>query len=103
MQIIPRRVTVFLQKCTETVETKKGFIIPEVVGESQPMILGRLRSIGIEDKIVFDDSFGRKLSVNDGQMVLFEKGRGTQVNIKGEDYICIDKDFIVALINDYEN
>ena len=102
LQIIPRKVTVFLKRCTETTETKKGFIIPEAVGEAQPMILGKICTMGVNDNIVFDDSFGRKLPVKNGQTVIFEKGRGTPFSIKGEEYISIDKDFIVALVNNYE-
>lgn len=102
LQIIPTEQCVLLEKAVEEKNTKMGFIIPEAVGEAQPMVVGTITTMGIEEAIDFKTTYGETVDLKHGTKVLFERGRGTVVEIKGNEYILIPLRFVTALVNNYD-
>lgn len=101
-KIIPDANSIILKRSVETKVTKKGFIIPEAVGESQALIIGTVTTMGEEDGFLFTTSYGKGIRIKEGQKVLFEKGKGTPVYIKDEEFIFIEKCYVVAIIEGYD-
>lgn len=101
-RIIPKEKCILLQRAVEEKTTKMGFIIPEAVGEAQPMVVGKVITMGLDEEIDFHTAYGKVVKIKDGQRVLFERGRGTMVYVKGEECIYIPLQFVTALLDDYE-
>lgn len=102
IKIIPQEDSILLKKSVEEKQTSVGFIIPEAVGEAQALIIGTVTTMGIDKPFLFKTAYGDEVPIYNGEKVLFEKGRGTSVNIEGEEYIFLNKRFVVALYNEYE-
>ena len=102
LQIIPTHEAILLKRSVEEKNTKHGFIIPEAVGEAQPMVVGTVTTMGKNLNVDFHTTYGEKVPITDGQRVLFERGRGTTVTIDGEEYIFIKLRFVTALIDNYD-
>lgn len=98
--IIPQEDSILLKRSVKEKQTNVGFIIPEVVGEAQAMIVGTITTMGIDKPYIFKTAYGENIEIYDGQKVLFEKGRGTPVYIEGEEYIFLNKRFVVALYDE---
>lgn len=102
LNIIPQENSVLVKRAVEEKQTSVGFIIPEAVGEAQALIIGVLVTMGTKKPFMFKTAYGEEIPIYNKQKVLFEQGRGTPVYVDGEEYIFLDKRFIVALYNEDE-
>ena len=98
--VIPREDYVILEIDTKDKETNVGFIIPQAVDEAQALVRGIVRTIGTDKGFIFKDAYGESHTVYEGQLVLFEKGRGTVKVINDKEYIFINKNYIIAFIDE---
>lgn len=102
INIIPQENSFLVKRAVKEKKTDSGFIIPEAVGEAQALIIGVITTMGIDKPFSFKTAYGEYMEIKDGQKVLFEKGRGTPVYVNGEEYIFLDRRFVVALYEEDE-
>jgi chaperonin GroES len=75
-------------------KTKGGIILPDTAKEKPQQ--GKIIAVG-KGKIM-DDGTVAPMAVKEGDKVLFGKYSGNEVNHKGEDYLLIREEDILAIV-----
>lgn len=92
--IKPLSNRVIVERIESESESEGGIIIPDVAKE--PSYEGRVMAVGPGLR----DEKGNRipLDVSEGDVVLFSKFAGSEVTIDGEDYLIIQEDDILAIL-----
>lgn len=93
MSFRPLHDRVLVERVEEDV-TSGGIVIPDNAKEKPSR--GKVLAIG--DGKQLDDGSRQPLSVKEGDLVLFGKFAGTEVQIEGQDYLVIREDDIMGVI-----
>ena len=93
MKIRPLHDRVVVRRLEGESKTKGGIIIPDTAKEKP--IEGEVLAVG--NGRVLKDGSVRKLEVKVGDVVLFGKYTGTEVEIAGEPHIVLREDDILAI------
>ncbi len=96
MKVKPLYDRVLVKRLEIEEKTEGGIIIPDAAKE-KPM-QGEVIAVG-EGK-VSDDGKVIPLKVKVGDRVLFSKYAGTEVKIKGEEYLIMREDDIMAIVEE---
>ncbi len=96
MKVKPLYDRVLIKRIEEEEKTEAGIIIPDAAKE-KPM-QGEVIAVG--EGRVSDDGKVIPLKVKVGDKVLFSKYAGTEVKIKGEEYLIMREDDIMAIIEE---
>ncbi|MBK46674.1 MAG: co-chaperone GroES [Gammaproteobacteria bacterium] len=95
MNIRPLHDRVIVRRMEEEKKSPGGIVIPDSATEKP--IKGEVLAIG-KGKIL-ESGDVRPLDVKVGDMILFGKYSGTEVNVDGEELLVMREDDITAIIN----
>ncbi|MGB9761371.1 MAG: co-chaperone GroES [Caldimicrobium sp.] len=96
MKIRPLYDRILVQRIEEEQRTESGIIIPDTAKEKP--IMGKVIAVG--DGRLMDNGQIQPLKVKEGDKVLFSKYAGTEIKIKGEEYLIMREDDILAIIEE---
>lgn len=94
MKIRPLGEKVLVQRVEAEAVTAGGIVLPESAKEKPQR--GKVVSVG--DGKLLDDGSRSKLTVKKGDEVLFSSYAGTEIKIKGEEYLIMDESSIMAIV-----
>ena len=94
MNIRPLNDRVVIKRMTEERTTAGGIVLPDSATEKP--IRGEVMAVGTGKRLDSGDT--RPMAVKVGDNVLFGKYSGTEVKIDEEDYIVMNEDDILAII-----
>jgi len=94
MKIRPLADKVLVQRLEAETKTAGGIVIPDSAKEKPQR--GKIISIG-KGKVL-DDGTLKKMQVKKGDVVLFTSYAGTEVKIKGTEYLIMNESDIMAVI-----
>jgi chaperonin GroES len=94
MKIRPLQDRLIVKRIDEEDKTKGGIIIPDSAKEKPQE--GKVVAVG-KGK-VGEDGTVQKMDVKKGDVVLFGKYAGTEVNIEGEEHLIIREDDVLGVI-----
>jgi len=94
MDIRPLHDRVLVKRLEEDQLTKTGLIIPDTAKEKP--IQGEVVAAGAGRRL--KDGSVRKLEVQKGQRILFEKWAGNEVKLEGVDHLILREDEILGVI-----
>ncbi|MBJ41116.1 MAG: co-chaperone GroES [Gammaproteobacteria bacterium] len=95
MNIRPLHDRVIVRRMEEEKTSPGGIVIPDSATEKP--VKGKVLAVG-KGKIT-DSGDVRPLDVKVGDIILFGKYSGTEVNVDGEDLLVMREDDITAIIN----
>ena len=95
MNIRPLHDRVIIRRMEEEKTSPGGIVIPDSATEKP--VKGKVLAVG-KGKIT-DSGDVRPLDVKVGDIILFGKYSGTEVNVDGEDLLVMREDDITAIIN----
>ena len=95
MNIRPLHDRVIIRRMEEEKTSPGGIVIPDSATEKP--VKGEVLAVG-KGKIA-DSGDVRPLDVKVGDIILFGKYSGTEVNVDGEDLLVMREDDITAIIN----
>ncbi|MEZ0343656.1 MAG: co-chaperone GroES [Caldimicrobium sp.] len=96
MKIRPLYDRILVQRIEEEQRTESGIIIPDTAKEKP--IMGKVIAVG--DGRLMDNGQIQPLKVKEGDKVLFSKYAGTEIKLKGEEYLIMREDDVLAIIED---
>ncbi len=94
MKIRPLADKVLVQRLDAKTKTAGGIVIPDSAKEKPQR--GKIISVG-KGKVL-DDGTLKKMQVKKGDLVLFTSYAGTEVKIKGAEYLIMNESDIMAVI-----
>ncbi|HLC49392.1 MAG TPA: co-chaperone GroES [Candidatus Andersenbacteria bacterium] len=95
MKIQPLYDKVVVKPLTDKEVTASGIVLPDSVNKEKPME-GEVVAVGAGKRM--DNGSIAPMSVKVGDKVLFTKYAPDEVEVDGEDYLVIDEDKILAII-----
>ena len=95
MQLKPLRDRVVVRRAEEEQVTSGGIIIPGTASEKP----SRGEVIAVGNGVRDNNGELQALDVTVGNIVLFNKHAGTEVNVDNEDFVIMHEEEIVAVIN----
>ncbi len=99
MKLRPLYDKVVVERLEEKEErTPSGIIIPDTAKEKPQ--LGKVVAVG-PGKLL-DNGEVKPLSVKEGDVVLFNKYAGNEVEMEGKVYLVMSEDEILAVVEDYQ-
>lgn len=96
MKIRPLHDRILVQRIEEEQRTEAGIIIPDTAKEKP--IMGKVLAVG--DGRILDNGQKQPLTVKVGDKILFSKYAGTEIKIKGEEYLIMREDDVLAIIEE---
>lgn len=96
MKIKPLHDRLLVKRIEEEEKTEGGIIIPDTAKEKP--IMGRVMAIG-QGKVL-DNGQRIPLTVKEGDKILFSKYAGTEIKMKGEEFLIMREDDVLAIIED---
>jgi chaperonin GroES len=96
MKIKPLHDRILVQRIEEEQRTESGIIIPDTAKEKP--IMGKVIAVG--DGRLLDNGQRQPLTVKEGDKILFSKYAGTEIKIKGEEYLIMREDDVLAIIEE---
>jgi len=96
MKIRPLADKVLVQRLEAKNKTAGGIVLPDAAKEKPQR--GKIISVG-QGKLL-DDGSRREMQVKKGNMVLFTSYAGTEVKVGGKEYLIMDEENIMAVIED---
>lgn len=96
MKIKPLYDRILVQRIEEEQKTESGIIIPDTAKEKP--IMGKVIAVG-EGRLL-ENGQKQPLIVKEGDKILFSKYAGTEIKIKGEEYLIMREDDVLAIIQD---
>ncbi|GMV43254.1 MAG: 10 kDa chaperonin [Myxococcales bacterium] len=94
MKITPLHDRVIVKRLDSEQVSKGGIIIPDTAKEKP--IEGRVIAAG-QGKVL-EDGTRRKLTVKEGDKILFGKYAGTEIKIDGDEHLIMREDDILGII-----
>ncbi len=96
MKIKPLHDRILVQRIEEEQKTESGIIIPDTAKEKP--IMGKVIAVG--DGKLLDNGQKQPLTVKEGDKILFSKYAGTEIKIKGEEYLIMREDDVLAIVEE---
>jgi len=96
MKIRPLADKVLVQRLEAETKTAGGIVLPDTAKEKPQR--GKVISVG-QGKLL-DDGSRSNVQVKKGDVVLFTSYGGTEVKIKGKEYLIMDEPDIMAVIEE---
>jgi len=96
MKVRPLYDRILVQRIEEEQRTESGIIIPDTAKEKP--IMGKVMAVG--DGRLMENGQIQPLKVKEGDKVLFSKYAGTEIKLKGEEFLIMREDDILAIIED---
>jgi len=96
MRIRPLHDRILVQRIEEEEKTEAGIIIPDTAKEKP--VMGKVIAVG--DGRILENGQKQPLTVKEGDKILFGKYAGTEVKIKGEEYLIMREDDVLAIIEE---
>ena len=94
MQVRPLHDRVLVKRFSEEEKSKGGIIIPDTAKEKP--VQGEIIAVG--QGRVSEDGKLRPLDVKKGDRVLFGKYAGTEIKIDGDEFMIMDENDILAVV-----
>ena len=91
----PLHDRLLIQRLSEEEKTAGGIYIPETAKEKPQE--GRVIAVGSGKRT--EDGKSLPLEVKSGDQILFSKYAGTELKLKGEEYLMIREDDVLGIIN----
>jgi chaperonin GroES len=95
MMIQPLHDRVVIQRLEEKEQVRGGIIIPDTVKEKP--LQGKVVAVGTGK--ILADGRRRKMSVSEGNRILFSKYAGNEVKLNDQEYLILSEDEILAVID----
>ncbi|QJA06069.1 co-chaperone GroES [Thermosulfurimonas marina] len=96
MKIKPLHDRILVKRLEEEEKTESGIIIPDTAKEKP--VMGKVIAVG--DGRILENGQKQPLAVKEGDKILFGKYAGTEVKIKGEEYLIMREDDVLAIIEE---
>lgn len=96
MKIQPLHDKVVIKPLSESEVTASGIVLPDSASKEKPME-GEVVAVGSGKRM--DNGTVAPMSVKVGDKVLFTKYAPDEVEVDGEEYLVIDEDKILAIVN----
>jgi chaperonin GroES len=96
MKVTPLQDRVIVKRLEGREMSKGGIIIPDTAKEKP--IEGRVVAVG-QGKYL-EDGTRRKLTVKEGDKVLFGKYAGTEIKIEGDEHLIMREEDILGIVED---
>ncbi len=96
MKIKPLHDRILVKRIEEEEKTEAGIIIPDTAKEKP--IMGKVMAVG-QGKVL-DNGQRIPLTVKEGDKILFSKYAGTEIKMKGEEFLIMREDDVLAIIED---
>ena len=97
MKFDPLHDKVVIKPLSQEEMTASGLVLPDTVDKEKPME-GEVVAVGPGRRL--DNGEVAPMSVATGNKVLFTKYAPDEVEVDGEEYLVIEEDKILAIIND---
>lgn len=94
MGVRPIRDKILIKRIDVAETTKGGIIIPDTAAEKPKE--GEVVAVG--SGMLMPDGSVKPLEVKAGERVLFGQYGGTEISLEGEDYIILDANGVLAVI-----
>ena len=94
MKLRPLHDRILIQRLDEGEQQVGGIIIPDTAKEKPQQ--GKVIAAGIGK--VKDDGERQPLDVKAGDLILFGKYAGQEINLEGEDYLIVREDEVLGVI-----
>ena len=94
MKVKPLHDNILVKRVEEQEKTKGGIYIPDSAKEKQAE--GLVKAVG--SGRIGKDGKVKPLAVKVGDRILFQKYAGTDVKVGGEEFIIMDEDSVMAII-----
>ncbi len=94
MNIKPLGNRVVIQVLKEREETESGIVLPESAKEEPKQ--GKVVAVGPGKTL--DTGEKAPLQVSEGDRVIFSEYAGTEVELKGEEYLILREDDVLAIV-----
>jgi chaperonin GroES len=98
LQFRPLADRVIVKKVEKSEITPGGIIIPKTVGDHEQAWQGEVISVGPGKKL--DNGTVVEPGVKTGDIVVIGKYLGNEIKIEGEDYIIVQGDDILGVVED---
>ncbi|MCS7279229.1 MAG: co-chaperone GroES [Thermodesulfobacteriaceae bacterium] len=96
MKIKPLHDRILVKRIEEEEKTEAGIIIPDTAKEKP--IMGKVIAVG-QGKVL-DNGQRMPLTVKEGDKILFSKYAGTEIKMRGEEFLIMREDDVLAIIED---
>ena len=94
MKVRPLGSKVLIKRDVAPETTEGGIIIPDTANEKP--LEGEVVAVGSGK--VLDNGKTQKLTVKKGDVVFFGPYSGTEINLEGDEYLIVDENEIIAVI-----
>ena len=94
MKLRPLQDRILVKRVKEEEKTKGGIIIPDTAKEKPAE--GKVTAVG--NGKLDDDGKRVPLEIKKGDLILFGKYSGTEVNVEGEEYLIMREDDVLGII-----
>lgn len=94
MKLRPLQDRILVKRVKEEEKTKGGIIIPDTAKEKPAE--GKVTAVG--NGKLDDDGKRVPLEIKKGDLILFGKYSGTEVNVEGEEYLIMREDDVLGVI-----
>jgi len=95
MMIQPLHDKVVIQRLEEKEQVRGGIIIPDTAKEKP--LQGKVIAVGTGK--VLADGRRRKMTVSEGNKILFSKYAGNEIKLNDQEYLILSEDEILAVID----
>ena len=95
MEIQPLHDKIVVQRLEEEEQVRGGIVIPDTAKEKPQ----RGKVIAVGNGKLLEDGRRRPLSVSKGDRVLFAKWGGNEIKIGDQEYLILNEDEILAIID----
>ena len=94
MKIRPLADRILVERLEAETKTTGGIVLPDTAKEKPKS--GKVLSVG--DGKLLDDGTHQKMQIQKGDTVLFASYAGTEVKVKGKEYLILNESDILATI-----
>ncbi len=96
LKIKPIGGNILVKPILEESKTDSGIVLPDTIDKEKPQ---RGEIIALGNQRLSKDGTKIDFNVKVGDMVLFKKYSPDEIEVDGEDYLIMDEDAILAVIN----
>lgn len=99
-QIIPKEGFVVLEDGAEDYKLANGMVMTTATQRNHALVPCIVSTMGYDKPIVFKTAYGDEKYLNQGAKVLIMKGSGTPLSSDGKEYLVIEVNRLIAIVND---
>ena len=95
----PMDARVIVKKSTRQEQTESGIILPDTVNEAGLTAQGEVIAVG-PGSLNYDGEKRIPMSLNVGDVIIYEKFSGKEINHNGEDVVVLTQNDVIAVVEE---